>query len=91
MTEQLSVEAAVRPVDVLIDFLEAAVHTVLHAREIYPPYIFELRNKYNVNVFKCKHPGVIDYIQRVLANSKPIIEEVRCSDVCGAISILSTS
>ena len=36
-------------VDILMDFLECAVHTILHTRQIYPSHIFEQRMKYGTN------------------------------------------
>jgi mitotic spindle assembly checkpoint protein MAD2B len=58
----------------LLDFIEACVHTILYAREIYPPMIFEQRARYGVNVFHCRHPDVDAYIRRVLDNTKGLLE-----------------
>jgi mitotic spindle assembly checkpoint protein MAD2B len=76
MTEPKPEVESIKPVDILIDFLEVAIHAVLYAREVYPPFLFEQRRKYSVNIFRCRHPGVIQYIQRVLKNSRALFETV---------------
>jgi hypothetical protein len=40
----------------LLDFLEVAVHVILHARAVYPPEMFELRSKYQVPVHVSRAP-----------------------------------
>lgn len=46
--------------------LEAATHTVLFLRGVYPPALFERRLKYGVPVRLCRHPGVQEYVSRVV-------------------------
>ena len=47
-------------VDALMDFVEASVHTILYARQIYPSMVFEQRVKYGVNVFFCRDREVVN-------------------------------
>lgn len=52
--------------EVLLGFLEAAIHTVLYVRNVYPPQLFELRKQYNVPVRMARHPLLRDYIASLL-------------------------
>lgn len=61
-------------VSAVLEFLEAAIHTVLKSRNVYSPSLFENRRLYGISVSQCRHPGVCSYIGTVLANLK----------VCGA-------
>jgi hypothetical protein len=51
-------------------FLEAAAHTVLKARGVYSPALFESRRLYGIPVAQCRHPGVCAYIGTVLGSIK---------------------
>jgi hypothetical protein len=54
--------------DALLEFLEAAVHTVLHARGLYPPELFERRRLYGSCLCpRARHPGVCAYVASALA------------------------
>jgi hypothetical protein len=64
-------------VEVVLEFFESVVHTVLRQRHIYPPALFEKRAKYGVGIWKCIHPDVNAYIARVLANMKHLLDQVR--------------
>jgi hypothetical protein len=55
-------------VDTLISFLEVAIHTVLHARGVYPPQVFELRKKYNLPVRMSSAPALSRYIGSALSD-----------------------
>ena len=52
--------------EIVLGFLEAAIHTVLYARGVYPPELFELRKQYNVPVRMARHPALRDYIASLL-------------------------
>jgi hypothetical protein len=52
----------------VVQFLEAAVHTVLRARSVYSPSLFESRRLYGIVVTQCRHPGVCGYVGTVLSN-----------------------
>lgn len=59
--------------DLIETFLEAAVHTVLHTREIYQMHLFEQRRYLGITVWQCRHPEVVSYIKRVFANMRPLL------------------
>ncbi|CAN0564148.1 unnamed protein product, partial [Ectocarpus sp. 12 AP-2014] len=52
-------------VDNLVEFLEAATHSLLHSRRAYPQDIFERRRKYGVPVWMSRHPELNAYISEV--------------------------
>ncbi len=57
-----------------MEFLETFCHGVLHRRGIYPAHLFEQRSKYGLSVWRCRHPEVCEYIQKVLSNSLQLLE-----------------
>ncbi|EDV21985.1 Mitotic spindle assembly checkpoint protein MAD2B [Trichoplax sp. H2] len=66
--------------DILCEFLEVAIHTILYMRDIYPAVIFDKRKKYNVPVQMSCHPQVNEYILSVLHSIKPLLksDSIRC-------------
>ncbi|CAN0369266.1 unnamed protein product, partial [Scytosiphon promiscuus] len=52
-------------VDIVVEFLEAAIHTLLQSRRAYPQDIFERRRKYGVPVWMSRHPELNTYIYQV--------------------------
>lgn len=56
--------------DAVLEFLSAAVHTVLKARSTYSPELFENRRLYGISVSQCRHPDVCLYVGTVLGNLK---------------------
>eukprot|EP00961_Rhodomonas_salina_P073691 990379-Rhodomonas_salina.1 len=62
-------EALLRDVSaVFCEFLEAATHTLLYIRNVYPPEIFDRRRKYNVPVRQSRHKELNDYISGAIAD-----------------------
>ncbi|CAM9202921.1 unnamed protein product [Hapterophycus canaliculatus] len=61
-------------VDIVVEFLEAAIHTLLQARRAYPQDIFERRRKYGVPVWMSRHPELNSYIYQVLIRTKSLME-----------------
>ena len=59
--------------DVLLEFLECAIHSILYTRKIYPSEIFEPRMKYQLTVQQCRHPDINLYIKQVLKEAKPLL------------------
>uniref|UniRef100_A0A383V794 HORMA domain-containing protein n=1 Tax=Tetradesmus obliquus TaxID=3088 RepID=A0A383V794_TETOB len=59
--------------DAVLEFLSATVHTVLKARSIYSPELFENRRLYGISVSQCRHPDVCLYVGTVLGNLKPLL------------------
>lgn len=51
-----------RPEDVICEFLEAAFHTILFTRNIYPVEIFERQRKFGIPVRMSRHPELSTYI-----------------------------
>ncbi|CAM9301904.1 unnamed protein product [Ectocarpus sp. 8 AP-2014] len=62
-------------VDILVEFLEAATHSLLHSRRAYPQDIFERRRKYGVQVWMSRHPELNAYISEVLLRAKSLMEQ----------------
>lgn len=51
-------------------FVEVAIHTILHARGVYPPAIFERRREYGTVVWMSRHPDLNAGIQDVLLSAR---------------------
>jgi len=54
----------------LCEFLEVAIHQILHARDVYPPQIFTRRKKYHIPVYMSSNAQVNKYITSVLLSLK---------------------
>jgi hypothetical protein len=54
-------------VNVVCEFLEAALHVILHARGTYPAEAFERSRIYATQIQRCRHPQVLAYIGGVVA------------------------
>ena len=87
--------------EVLLGFLEAAIHTVLYARGVYPPELFELRKQYNVPVRMARHPALREcLLQRMtflvvpaifhFADRNVVLVGAGISRVCSLRSTLAT-
>ncbi len=59
-----------------LEFLECAVHTILHTRHIYPEVLFEQRKFLGVSCWQARHPDIASYIHRVVQNSKEVFNMV---------------
>lgn len=60
--------------------VEAAIHTILYVRQVYPADIFVRRKKYDTPVFQSRHPSLNEYISGAV---KAIGEElVRVRVIC---------
>jgi len=46
----------------ITEFIEAAIHTILYVRQVYPADIFVRRKKYDTPVFQSRHPSLNEYI-----------------------------
>ncbi|SPO23249.1 related to mitotic spindle assembly checkpoint protein mad2b [Ustilago trichophora] len=69
----------------IIDFLEVAFHTILCMRSVYPYDVFARRKKYNHPCYQSRHPGLNEYISRLLAALRSEIEK---STVSKAILVI---
>lgn len=57
--------------NVLCEFIEAAIHTTIHARQLYSPELFERCKIYNILfISKSRHPQLNQYISSVVAKLK---------------------
>jgi hypothetical protein len=61
--------------DILIDFLEVAVHNILYVRNIYPESIFVRRKKYGVPVQMSTHPYLNEYITECLKTARELLKK----------------
>ena len=61
--------------DILIEFLEVAVHNVLYVRNIYPSSIFVRRKKYGVPVQMSTHPYLNEYITECLKTIRDLLQK----------------
>lgn len=71
--------------DVLTEFLEVAIHSILYTRELYPRQIFDLRKKYQIPIYVSKHPKVNDYINSCLGTVRHLLQSDSVKDVSVAI------
>eukprot|EP00039_Didymoeca_costata_P022028 m.3488 g.3488 ORF g.3488 m.3488 type:complete len:203 (-) comp2780_c0_seq1:174-782(-) len=62
-------------VKVLEEFLEAALHTILFVRNVYPAELFERRKKYEVPIQMSRHPELNSYILSVISSLSPWIKQ----------------
>ncbi|OWF46718.1 mitotic spindle assembly checkpoint protein MAD2B-like isoform X2 [Mizuhopecten yessoensis] len=63
---QFCLETATVGADVLCEFLEVSIHSILYLRDLYPRGVFEKRKKYNVPVQMCLHPDVCKYVVNIV-------------------------
>lgn len=55
-------------IDIVLEFLEAAVHQILFVRRLYAEELFERRRLYGIAVRKSRHPDLNAYIGEVFAS-----------------------
>lgn len=68
--------------DILLEYLEVAVHTVLHARQLYPEAIYMKKKAYGTFVYCSIHPGVNEYITESLKGVQKLIQKNEVKKVC---------
>lgn len=59
--------------DILLSFLEIAIHAILHTRHVYPDAVFERRKAYGIVTFMSRHPQINTYIHTMLTNVRPLL------------------
>ncbi|KAJ3408205.1 MAD2 mitotic arrest deficient-like 2 [Chytridiales sp. JEL 0842] len=57
--------------DVILEFLEVAIHSILYYRKVYPEDVFIRARKYQLIVRKSRHPLLNEYILDFLDGIKP--------------------
>jgi mitotic spindle assembly checkpoint protein MAD2B len=60
--------------DITVEFLAVAFHNILYYTSVYPKNVFETRRKYNVVVYTCTHPEVIQYISSCLKSARECLK-----------------
>ena len=59
----------------ICEFLEVAIHQILHSRSVYPKQVFVRKKKYHVPVYMSCNTEVNSYITSVLLSMKDFIKE----------------
>lgn len=60
---------------IVCEFLEAAVHSILHVRDLYPSEVFERRRYCGVPIQWVRHPGLRDYIHQTVNSLRTWIQQ----------------
>ena len=60
-------------VSLLCDFLETAIHVVLHEKLVYPKTAFQRQKAWQAEFPICRHPAVAQHIASVVAGLKVCI------------------
>ena len=58
---------------ILLDYIECAIHQILHIRNIYPSILFGRTSKYGTSLYQCRHIDINNFIRRILTNTKELI------------------
>ena len=69
-------------VDIFLDFLDVAIQNVLVHRKVYPKGLFschyevafEKKRKYSIPVFQSTSALLDDYLEKVLTNLRPLLQ-----------------
>ncbi|KAL8570994.1 hypothetical protein ACOMHN_037854 [Nucella lapillus] len=59
--------------DILSEFVEVVIHSVLYCRGIYPQGVFVRKRKYNIPVQVCLHPEVRQYVSGVCTSLRTLL------------------
>eukprot|EP00127_Corallochytrium_limacisporum_P005870 Clim_evm15s214 gene=Clim_evmTU15s214 len=73
-------------VNLLIEFLECAIHNIIYQRAVYDEHVFKRVKKYGVPVVMARHPELISYVQSILTSLKPWIEAKAVETVVCAVT-----
>ena len=60
-------------VESFLEFFEVVLHTLLHARGVYPPPLFERRTKYGCVVYQSSSPLLCDSIRALFDELRPLL------------------
>lgn len=63
MSEKLSEREEQDILNAIVEFVQAAVHSVLYYRSIYPRESFERCRLYGIVVYRNRHPDVVRYVE----------------------------
>ncbi|KAJ3322484.1 MAD2 mitotic arrest deficient-like 2 [Boothiomyces sp. JEL0866] len=67
--------------EIIIEFIEAAIHFILYIRNVYPAELFDTVKLYGVPTKQARHPELIGYIQDLLETIKPDLKKGRVSKI----------
>lgn len=59
--------------DILCEFFEVAVHSILQIQQIYPSGIFVKKKKYGIPVYMSVHPDLNQYISNCITSLRPLL------------------
>ena len=62
--------------EILEEFYEVCIHTLLYSRSIYPANVFEPRRYLGTLTWQSRHPEINAYIKNVLSNASKLIHMV---------------
>ncbi|KAG6613591.1 Mitotic spindle assembly checkpoint protein MAD2B [Phytophthora cinnamomi] len=68
--------------DLVLEFLEAAVHEFLFAWQVYPKESFEQRVLYDVPIHMSRHPLLCEYIHSMLAGCRAWLLRAELEKLC---------
>ncbi|KAG6380867.1 DNA-binding protein [Boletus reticuloceps] len=69
----------------MAEFIEVAIHTILYARQIYPPDLFVRRKRYDMPVFQSRHPALNEYISGAV---KAIADELASGNIQKVVIVI---
>ncbi|KAJ3271702.1 MAD2 mitotic arrest deficient-like 2 [Terramyces sp. JEL0728] len=73
--------------DIIIEFVEAAIHFILYIRNVYPAELFDTVKLYGVPTKQARHPELVGYIQDLLDTIKPDLKKGRVSKIFVGIKL----
>ncbi|KAL0590131.1 hypothetical protein ABG067_001771 [Albugo candida] len=60
--------------EIILQFMEVALHEFLYVWKVYPEDAFELRSMYQLPVHMCRHPQLSNYLFSILTGCRPWIQ-----------------
>lgn len=76
-------------VEPFLEFLEVAIHEILHLRDLYPSNIFVKCKKYKIPVMRSDHPWVNEYIVKTLESISSYIKSPSAESVDSVNIVIS--
>lgn len=73
-------------IDVTLEFLAVAFHSILYNASVYPQSIFETKKKYNLVVHQSTHPEVNEYINSCLKTIGECLKNEQLNSVVFAVT-----
>lgn len=68
-------------IDIAIEFLAVAFHSILYYASVYPKSVFETRRNYSVVVYRCTHPEINQYIDLCLKSIAECLKNEQLSRI----------